>query len=216
VPTLPSAQIPIEPLDPTIVRLITDTDSFSSKCAETTKSLFEYNHISSLTHQFVKTSSSKRQKNDFDQHNDAFSNTLPNPNAFKVDGHYSSAALQAAIKQFATGLGNIFETRILENQTRLLLKKLFSHRFAPARTARHLAYCQLKKKDRPSSSTSPYALLESTRKRLAAVVVKKQATSSNDEALVEKLQVFCHLFSTNSRRLSRSCKVCAWRVRTFR
>lgn len=178
VPELESHEIKIDPLHPSIVRLVTAPEQNMSDNAKSIRNLFSFNHIQSLLNRFVKNS--KSSKNAFDAVNSLLVGALNTPNAFVTDASTSNAALAYATKLYATALGNIYSDNILEKQTRRLLKKLLLHQFAPKRTARHLNYRKKRKAERPTSSKAPFALLKLKRKNAASAAVKRELAGNLD------------------------------------
>ena len=207
--------IPIAPLDPTIVRWITQSSpSTLSKFATKTLSLLSTNHLGSINTRFVKKTAKKKVGNDFDAWNNTYLAAAIHGNELdKIDTPISDTAMQYALEQLGTNITNLYtKTNILGIQLQRLLTKIFSHQFAPKRTARHLEYLKLKSTKQNNESKAPLALLCFKRKRFAEFLVKLELRRDERvkvfhevEAFISRVNMAMHLL--NSHKLPKFSKL---------
>lgn len=186
MPTLPQSQgrevINIDPLSPSVTRLVTEPELDKTKYAKTMREVLSFNHIRSLANRFIRKQSERKssddRQNSYDEINIFFEDYLRTAGisikSFGMKHTASDSAFYAGLRQYATDVDNLFtKTNILWSQTTRVLRKIFSHQFAPYRTARHQMHRQKAKPERPKTSKNPTAKLEARRSVLARLAIKK-------------------------------------------
>jgi hypothetical protein len=179
------AQIDVAPLSPDVIRAITTDVPNSPGENSAAMSMFSFNHIQSVWRTFVK-STLRPSKNKYQDLHPVL-HAHPGIESSKLSLPGSEATCSSALKQFTTGIKNIYAGNILYKLTTRLLRKLFLHEFAPIRTARHLEYLGKKKQFRPPTARTRRKTIKCKIKNAQARLYKAEATCNDGK--VKRLRV---------------------------